>query len=155
MPIFVPDEIVTAAKLNAATSRDWADWTPSYTNLNVGSTGSTVARFVQIGKTVYFYWLVTLGGSGISVGDVRVSLPVTSTSNHVGLMSPFGVATLADTGSANYSANCLFASISTFAVRYWNTGVANVIRSQPLSATVPFTWAATDQMAVSGFYEVA
>lgn len=132
----------------------WQDYTPTYANLNVGSTGTTVARYHQIGKKVMFQWLATLGGTGISVGDVRVSLPVTSVSTgYVSLVTPLGIAHLLDSGVALFSGNCLWTGTTTFGVRYWNMPSGTILRSAVITSTAPFTWAAGDQLSVVGAYQ--
>jgi hypothetical protein len=134
----------------------WQDWVPTYTNLNIGSTGTTVARYRLIEGRVEFRWEVILGGTGISVGDVRISLPVTAVSTgYTVLTSPLGLANLLETGVANYAGRALYAGTTEFAIRYENTATAPSIRLHPLTSTIPFTWAADDSLSSEGWIEAA
>src|SRR6185369_9654216 len=55
----------------------WGSWTPSWTNLSVGN-GTVVAKYVQIGKTVFARLSLVLGSTSTVTGPVIFSLPVTS-----------------------------------------------------------------------------
>jgi len=136
---------------------DWQDWSPTYVNLNIGSTGTEVARYVQIEKTVHFYWRVTLSGTGLAVsGDVSVTLPITAASAY-GNPSPIGLAFFVETGVATVHGSCHLtaASATSMILRYWNTATAPNVRNALLGAGLPHTWGSTDVLSASGTYEAA
>jgi hypothetical protein len=138
--------------LNAAfpTLTAYDDWTPTYTNLTVGSGAATVARYMQIGNIVFCRWQVTLGTS-FSIGDVRVTLPVTSASTgYETLLSVLGDAGFGDTGTANVRGLVLYGGTTECAVRYRSSG-----NNTPLSSTVPFTWVSGDKIGADWHYEAA
>src|SRR5690606_41727880 len=54
----------------------WETYTPTLTNLNVGSTGTVEGHYAQVVDVVIFRIIAQLGGTGLSVGDARFSLPV-------------------------------------------------------------------------------
>jgi hypothetical protein len=60
----------------------WAAYTPvltaTTTSPNIGSTGTIVGRYTQIGKTVHFEVQVQVSGTGITAGsgNYMISLPV-------------------------------------------------------------------------------
>ena len=68
-----------ALKASASTNNDW-NWdtwaSPIASGLAVGSTGQVRARYMRVGDTVFYSFEMLLGGSGISVGDVILNLPV-------------------------------------------------------------------------------
>lgn len=148
-------EIVTAAKLNEVFPHGdnaWTTWTPTLTNLNVGTSGVTVARYIQIGGAVHAHFRATLGGTGISVGDVQVSLPVT-----MGVaqnLEPLGPCLLRDTGTASFSGVIEGVNTTTVTFREHNVS-GSLIVTAALSSTSPFTWVAGDILAFNITYEAA
>lgn len=130
---------------------DWKAWTPTWTNLTVGS-GTVVARYVQVGKTVHYYLQFTFG-AGSSVGDTIFSLPVTAAST-VATTSIIGMAHISDTGTINLRGFAWLNSSTTgrlFAELASGTYVGLAV----LSSTVPMTWANTDFFIITGSYEAA
>ena len=132
-------------------SYNYTAFTPVWTNVTVGN-GTTVARYVEIGKFVHFYVNFTLGSTS-SVGRIRLEWPVPvkdlqaaeSANIHVefyqtGVGPFFGFAFIPGTGTLNFEPAATLTS-GTYAT------------IQVTSATVPFTWAATDQILISGMYE--
>jgi hypothetical protein len=134
---------------------DWEDWTPSFTNLSTVGGSTITARYIQIGKMVHCRFHIILGTTP-TVGDVRVSLPVTAASTGLtALSSPLGTATLLETGVANNSGLVVWATTTTVGIRTFSTATAPDLRIAALSATVPFTWAGADEMHASWTYEAA
>lgn len=153
MPTFVTDEVVTATKLNNATARDWTTWTPTLTNLNVGTTGTVVARYCQIGsEAVLFRFTATLGGTGISVGQVEFSLPVTASTSGYVSQTPIGPASYFDSSASQSSMGWIrMQSATTARFALFTTSA----QQGTLSSTTPFTWAAADVLTCQATYEVA
>jgi hypothetical protein len=122
----------------------WTAYTPTLTNTTAPI---TVARYVKIGKIVHFYVALTLTGAQVT-GLVGISLPPFAMLNvnsgnfdvkifDAGLPYP-GMAVAGTTSRVDCYA--LLAS-GTYAA-----GAA-------FTNLIPFTWAATDQIVVSGTYE--
>lgn len=155
----------TAAKWNILGTNDayfnglvgsgtaWSSWSPSYTNITVGS-GSVSAKYQQFGKTV-FYRITIVFGAGMSIASgALISLPVTSVAiPGTADRQVIGYGTYQDTGTANY-----------YAVVRWNTTTtmklmsldgANSTGYNTVSNTIPFTWVSTDEIHLHGMYEAA
>jgi hypothetical protein len=132
----------------------WQSWTPTCTNLTVGAGGVVVAKYTQIGKTVHFRLWFALGTSP-SVGDFRFTLPVTSVA-YVGTASLqiIGLGGIFDNGTAVFDVFVKWLSTTTAAFGVSNTA-GTYATSTGISATVPMTWVATDELHVTGFYEAA
>lgn len=130
----------------------WSDWTPTLTNLTLGS-GAVIARYKQMGKTVHYRFRFILG-AGSAVGtSPRFTLPVAPVASpaYVTFNDPMGDAQLADTGTANRRGSIILSSGSTVEIySYSTTGVLTVI-----TAAVPHGWASTDVIAAQGVYESA
>lgn len=142
-------DAVTADKLTLP----WQTWTPTWTN--VDTTGATVAaRYALLDKTVAFNVVLTLGiGSSVS-GLIKLSLPVAAGSQT-------GVADArvrAYAAMYDASGSAVFLGVghldgTDLTIRALD--VATYVRETATSGTVPFTWALTDQLHVSGVYEAA
>lgn len=143
---------VTNAAL-AASATGWTSWTPTFTNWTIGTGGaaSTSAHYTQIGKTVMFVIVSVLGSTGQSVGSAPTfTLPTTLSGDYTG-GTPIGTVRMVSGGAGFYgyirennSTSAAIIAIGT-ASTYANDG--NV------SSTTPGTWAAGDQIQISGFYE--
>ena len=148
----IADNAITNAKLSNSAGEigaAWQDYTPTYSNLTVGS-GTVVAKYIQIGKTVHGFFRFVYG-SGSSVGDVRVSMPVTpAISDRVMI----GSALLEDASSTDYVGILWTESGTDFRVL-----INNVASTYPsvaaISSTVPFTWTTSDVIAFYFTYEAA
>jgi len=128
------------------------NYTPTLTNLNVGSTGAVnTARYVRIGDVVHVEIFITLGGTGISVGDVRIQLPFNPA---FGTNSPAaGECLFVESGVGIYKGALNFAG-NVLHVRRLNVSGSNVTIAN-LSSTTPFTWGAGDSIRISAVYKAA
>lgn len=146
---------ITPVKLasGAATTWAWQSWTPTYTNLSGGTT--TYAKYVQVGKNVFFRLKYALASTDVS-GLVGFTVPVSASSDY----ATSGADTIActveftDTGSGFYMGAAAWGAsnrIDLFAV---NAGGTYASYSST-SSSVPFTWGATDVIYVAGVYEAA
>lgn len=141
------------------TSWVWQDFTPGFTNWTIGTGGSaiTTAKYIQIGKTVFFRITTILGSSGQSVGSgVTFNLPVTAASGVLGAGNffPIGTVQIEDAGNASYLGTIRMNATTTAQVL---VDSASATYRQPLSITsaVPFAFAAGDGLTISGVYEAA
>jgi hypothetical protein len=160
---YTASEVVGAAKLNThirdnlnhlyeqINASGWTSFTPSWTNLTVGS-GTNVGRKAYAGKTTLLYVSFTFG-SGSAVGtDPILTLPDTA----VALTASTTIAqvVLNDSGGSAYQGVGVVASTTAMLLRMLATGAAYLTQGQ-ITATVPFTWATGDQILITGFYERA
>lgn len=141
---------ITPAKLTSGTGASWAwqTWVPTLTNLSGGS--QTFAKYIQIGKTVFFRFEYALAGANIS-GSVSFTLPVTAAHSGRFMLSE---ATLVDTGTAAFEGFITMTNTTTVAIQVRNVSGTYATGSN-LSSTVPHTWANTDIISVMGMYEAA
>lgn len=142
-----------ATNASVAAIGTWSTWTPTFTFLNKGTTGTVVAKYVQIGKLVRGVCEVTLGGTGISVGGagaVSFTLPVTSA--RAG--GRIGSSTYLDSGVAFYDGSVLLGS-TTVANFLIHVASGTYTTASNVSATTPFTWAAADTFYCEFAYEAA
>lgn len=128
----------------------WSAWVPTFSGLSGGTLN--VARYIQTGKTVDFYWKYTLAGAGVS-GDVTFSLPVTASSSAT-VDTAIGLATYTDTGTGNAVGITEIATTTTAQIVVLNAAGTYLVKTI-LSSTIPFTWANTDIIYVTGRYEAA
>lgn len=150
----ITDAAVTPAKLVAGTGTGWAwqSWTPTWTNLTVASSTVT-AKYVQIGKTVFYRVCVVLGGGNVPSGSVSFTLPVTS-------VVYAGTSTLPHIGDATYyitngySGAVVWTNTTTASFRVDSVG-ASYATDTTISATVPNTFANGSEIIGQGFYEAA
>lgn len=126
----------------------WTSFTPSWTNITVGS-GTSVGYYKQIGKTVIGYVSFTYG-SGSSVGTVSLTPPVTPETGVAGSSIPLGFIVIEDSGS-NYFTGVWIAAGPI----YVNNSSGTYTTGTALSSTVPMTWATSDKLHINFSYEAA
>ena len=124
----------------------WTAYTPTLTNT---TSPITNARYVKIGNTVHFYVALTLTGAQVT-GLVGISLP------------PFAMLNL-NSGNFNVQVfdaglpyGCMgFAGTTSRVDCYVLRASGTYAAGDPFTNLIPFTWAATDKIVVSGTYESA
>lgn len=126
----------------------WNTFTPSYTNVTVGN-GSSVARYIQIGKVVHMHVRFTLGTTSAITGVPGISLPVNTPSGR--LHTGFGNCT---NGTNNFALETRYSGITQTQAYVFNI-VSTYLARANISATVPFTWASTHSFDFNLTYEAA
>jgi hypothetical protein len=130
----------------------WQNWTPTFTNLSGGTLN--YAKYVQVGKTVFFRWKYTLAGAGVA-GSVTFTTPTSISSGMVATNEIICAdAYYTDTGTANYFGKVSWSSSTALLLLVQNSGTAS-LSATTLASTTPHTWANTDVISASGFYEAA
>ena len=129
----------------------WITWAPALGTSWANGSGTLSASYKQTGKTVHVQAQFTLATNSIPTGGasgMSCSLPVAA---KVGQFQGFVVY-----GSRGF-VHVLTGSINgTTAFSIWASNVAGTYPTVALpSATVPFTWAAGDQVSFSFTYEAA
>lgn len=136
-------------KVGAATtdlSAAWAAWTPTVTNWTVGN-GTLTGRYMQIGKTVHFSLVLTLGSTSTMSSAPLFSFPVTPRNQE---FMPVGQCSMRDASFGTHSgAGGVFISTSGTTMFCRTDDGGNV------SPTAPLTWATGDSLMISGTYEAA
>lgn len=148
------DGAVTPAKLVAGSGTGWAwqSWTPTWTNLTVGN-GNVVAKYVQTGKKVTCRILFTFGSTSAISGDVAFTLPVTANAGYSGAAQHACGNIYMVAGST--AIGVFLVPNTTQAFVEVQTAGGTYVAINPLSSTVPFTWASTNWMAGEFYYEAA
>ena len=139
----------TAGELGGA----WISWTPTWT-LTTTTSSTTVAKYIQVGKTVYFRLKFTFGASTAFTGSFPTfSLPVTAKNDTTS--AGMYTALFNDNTIANYIfAGQIGTGASSIALEA-SLASGTYVTSIGVSSTVPFTWGTNDNVNVEGFYEVA
>jgi hypothetical protein len=144
---------VTAPKLanSGAWGSDWAltSWTPTWANITVGN-GTVNAKYTQIGKTVHFRIIFTLGTTSVIGTLPTFTLPVTSIATPNTLF-PLGEAIYDNNGGSGFKMQFVWASTTTAALKYWDSN-NNIIS---VSATAPASYANNYKIYGQGTYEAA
>lgn len=129
----------------------WTSYTPvwSATTTNpVLNNGTITGAYNQIGKTVNFRILMTVGSlTTFGTGNYRWTLPVT------GSVSGYTVANgfIYDASTTNYfPVNAARASTTQITEVFYTTNL-----SGNLTSVLPITWATSDQICFNGTYEAA
>lgn len=162
-------QTLTAAQMNVLAANDaffkadydarelaWASWTPTWTNLTVGS-GTVTAKYKQIGKTIHFYVRFVYGSGSSVSNDPRFTLPVTVSSTFyadTSAGSRLWPAHIEDNGTQTYFGVTSLYSTSSMRLLVLNVASTYLQNSQ-VTSTVPMTWTSGDSFTVTGTYEAA
>lgn len=130
------------------TSWVWQDWTPTYTNLTEGN-GTTVAKYTQIGKTVFFRFSFTFGSTSSVSNNPSITFPVTINTGY-NIRFQIGDCWFSDATGGDYSGY-----INQSGVFYTLNTSTTYSLENGIGATTPFTWATGDTITAHGFYEAA
>ena len=132
----------------------WASWTPTISGTGwAQGNGTVTAAYTQMGKTVH-YRIRFVAGTTTTFGSaaLEISLPVAAISV-AGVTGHSSGYLLDSSASARYGVFCIAQSSGTLIV-YANSSV-NAGQQSALISTVPFTWASSDSVNISGTYEAA
>jgi hypothetical protein len=130
----------------------WASFTPTWTNLTVGSGGTSAGKYAYMGQTTFFYAQAVLGASGFSVGAVELNFPQTCVA-YIGTHI-LGTVGLLDLGTAFYEGAITYKDTASVYVQA-KLASGTYVALTALSSTVPHTWAAGDTIVVRGAFERA
>lgn len=149
---------VTKNKFSTSTGElggAWSTWTPSYLNLTVGN-GTVVARYLQVGKTVFFRFSLTWGSTTTftSGSNISISPPVNMSSNYT-QFTTLGTASYFDTSAgAVYSSGIAFNS-PTSMLPFVTSASGTYTSYGQVNNTNPMTWATGDTFSLVGSFEAA
>lgn len=152
----IADDAITPEKLTTGAGSSWAwqDWTPTLTNMTLGS-GTVTAKYIQIGKTVHLYFEFTLGSGSAMGTNPQFSLPVGAAARYGTHSHTIGSAYIEDfANSALQGVTRLQGSTTTASVRSLGTAGTTANLAQ-ISATSPFTWGSGDYLNTTCTYEAA
>jgi hypothetical protein len=151
------DLLLTAASGEATGLKytgGWTTWTPTFTNFTLGNGTIIGARYQQIGKTVNFVLYISFGSTTSVSGLVQFSLPISAAA---GVNSGLGTQLLGRAFDANTTLNYTLVGRCYLTDGYILTlnSAGTYAQQVGTSATAPFTWAVSDELIISGTYEVA
>jgi hypothetical protein len=128
----------------------WTNYTPTFTNFTVGN-ATVASRYIQIGKTVFFNGIVTLGSSSSMGTQLLISYPVAPNASYILsslLGSAFYVITNGWLGIATFNSNTTI-ELGTIGPS------GSYDRSITITAAVPNTWTTGSKFSWQIVYEAA
>lgn len=144
---FTAGDVLTAADLNAI--GDWTSFTPSWTNVTLGASGSTNGKYAEVNDLVFYTAQFSLGGTGSVTGHVIMAPPVgtadsstTYATSHSGWVRP--------TGSTIWHAMGFSTGSAIFYYAYVLTG--SYANAAAVNATAPATWNSSGLGYFAGWY---
>lgn len=145
---FSAGAVLTAAQLNSIAEAG-TSFTPTWSGYTRGN-GTTVAYYLQVNKLVYVYINETLGTTSAVTGALTLTLPFTAA--NVNSIQYFGGQFADSSAFVSYAAIVQGITTTTAQLRAINAAgtYANYVAT---SATVPMTWASTDQIITTFWYE--
>jgi hypothetical protein len=133
----------------------WTSYTPTIGGAGWALGNATVTGlYCQLGKTVQFAIRVVFGStSTFGAGRPTLSLPVTATSAAGNFDFLTDVAYFDNSATLRYLGAADFSTTSVDLFVWGSAGT--YVSSLGVTSAVPFTWASTDVIYVSGTYEAA
>jgi hypothetical protein len=140
--------------VTVADGSGWTTFVPTWQNLTVGNGVYNYAKFKIIGKTVSVALRFTFGSTSEITGDLQINLPTAI--RRIDVNTPGNLSGNFADGTTIYP--CVVSPSATtrerFLLRAMNTAGTYAVRAGTTS-TIPFTWAANDEIDFSAIYEVA
>jgi hypothetical protein len=138
------NNIVNAGSVNGSAT---GTWTPTLTNLSLGSTGSQYGRWRWSNGVFDGWWYCILGGAGISVGTTpKFSVPSGISLESGSFRVPIGEAQLLD-GFTPVQGIMRLDSLTSVQVAYWSVSGSNVTAAN-VTSTAPHTWGSGDAIGI-------
>lgn len=144
--------------LVTGTGSGWAyqNYIPALTNVTVGN-GALSTSYIQIGKTVQYKGIFSLGTTSSVTGSIIIPLPVTARNDSFAgsTVSPIGITTMFDSGTAQYPGAVYLGSTTALTLQPYNVAGTYATTTQIANATVPFTFGTGDGFIWNVTYEAA
>ena len=133
---------------------EYQTWTPTWANLTVGN-GTTYAWYVQQGDVVHFELRLNFGSTTAITGSVILYYPVTpydghQAANNIMVQAQYGSAPATNLPGRGQQGS----GTPKIEIRFINTS-GTYAELDWMNATVPFTWASSDDLYVAGSYRAA
>lgn len=146
---FTAGQVLTDTELDKIGGAWVTSWTPTWTGITLGN-GATGGKFIRIGRTVIFRAYILFGNSTSVTGGINLDVPVTAAQAEGAMIN----ADLLDASFGMYRGMARLTTTTNISVNAMNSGSTYVAETST-SSTVPFTWAASDTIWVTGVYESA
>lgn len=140
--------VLTAAELNAIGT--WTAWTPTLTNLTLGTGATSTHRYSQINKVIVFRSKIVLGTGGAIGGVFSMTLPVNAYATH----SVTAAVNLLNSGGSVHLGAVTNNGVGTIEVQAISASGSYATMTQ-VTTGVPFTWDVGDIITINGVYEAA
>jgi hypothetical protein len=134
--------------LDFAWGGTWTTWTPTLGNITLGN-GTVTARYQKIGKTVNFRFNITFGTTTAVTGGAHFFLPITPAYD-----TPCSIV-VRDNGVAFYPLTGMVFVSGAYCDIVVGTASGTYVTQTSVNTTVPVVLGSTDNIYVSGTYEVA
>jgi hypothetical protein len=132
----------------------WPSWSPTWANLTLGNAVQAF-EYIQVGKTVLYRGYITLGSTSAVGTGPTFTLPVNAKDTGKGTASgapEIGLVYMERNSVANFQGLITLASVSTGALSVFNVS-GTYLTLSAVTASVPFAFAAGDEIRIRGFYE--
>jgi hypothetical protein len=152
---------ITAANLNNiegflsgdASAAQGDAFTPSWTNLNLGTGATNTGSYLKIGRMVWFRSITILGTGGSASGLIQIAPPVTPRS--ITTTTPIGMGLMRDISAARFFYGRLHHTSTTAFSLYSINATETVAFLSSTGASGPFTWTDGDYIYLTATYEAA
>lgn len=133
------------------TGEPWQAYTPSSTNITVGS-GALAGRYQRENGRCHFRASFTLGGGSAMGTAPTIGLPIAT----AGIPMNHLYVGITDTGTGFFTGVNLVvaASGASVEIRYANSA-GTPVTGTGITSTAPMTWASTDILTVGGTFEMS
>jgi len=131
----------------------WQTYTPTLSNVTLGSGYTLSAAYVAIGKTVIVQFYFALGATSAITGDVSFSLPINhASSNRSGQA---GTCVIVDASPATrYPGTVLLSGTPGYAFLRVGNASGTYLTQVALSSSIPIaTWATADSISATVVYQ--
>ena len=131
----------------------WQTWAPTLSGGWANGNGTWTATYAQIGKIVHVRGKFVIGSTTTKGTGLTISLPVTAASAAVNATSLPPALTVA--GGSNTQILWGFIGTSGTFTLFALNAAATYLQRTAVSATVPQTWATSDEISFSFTYQAA
>jgi hypothetical protein len=128
----------------------WKTWAPTLSGGWANGNGIYAAKYVQIGKTVHLNIYFSVGSTTTKGTGMTLSLPVTAASNTA---NTAGIAWCTVAGTV-YVGSARLATATAMVVQQ-HDAAATYVRAAATTATIPATWATSDNFVINFTYQAA
>lgn len=130
----------------------WTTYTPTLSNVTLGSGYTLSAAYVQIGKTVVVQFYFALGSTSAITGDLSFSLPVNQASSN--RSASVGTCVVTDSSPATrYPGTVLLSGTPGYAFIRVGSASGAYLTQIAVSSSVPMTWATADSISTTIIYQ--
>lgn len=131
----------------------WQTWAPTLSGGWLNGNGTWSAAYAQLGKTVFVRAKFTVGSTTTKGTNMIISLPVTAAANQTNVIAT--TTGFATSGGVNTNLIWGYLSGTTTVTMFALNASGTYLTRSTISATVPATWATSDDFVYNLVYEAA